>query len=720
MIGNQTEEIHDKYGTASLEPTDEVVAGSYGTWTITYTVGEIGMDDGSTLKIAANMSSDWGRPQFEDPSGDNYATVETSGDAAVEAQWDTDGYVRPLKDTVTIDVFDGALGPGDTITLMLGETGGGSLGHQAQTFPETGFELAVLVDSFESGEPVRLPDDLTFDVVAGPVHELHAFVPSNADPGDDVSVRIRAEDYWGNTAADYEGTLSVEDTALESAADVRISGGVATADVTLDDEGVHRLTVVDAERDGLSTTTNPVRCAYDNRRSTYWGDIHGQSGETVGTGTIQRYFDYLRENAHLDFGSHAANDFQITDEFWETIQEQVRDHHDPGRFVTFLCYEWSPNTPTGGDHNVYFKGDEAEIHRSSSWQISDGYEKHEGTYPISKLYETYEGRDDVLIVPHQGGRPATLDAHNSDLTPFVEITSVWGVFEWFGQEALERGYEVGFVGGSDDHTGRPGASYPTNKADWSFPIKGPVMAVQADDLTRDSLWEAFTERRVYGTTGARIFLDVQLDGVPMGGETSSEGPPVFDVTVDGTAPVDQVELFRGSELVTSQSYDDGDDLIEITWSGARSKNRHKVQDWSGGLDLSTGRIASVEEVGFDHPTQGIERATDTVVRWDGATAGNYQSLRLTLDAPSDAELRIATKPVTTTVELNDLDDERTVDAGPVDRQLSIRRTGGSTTRDVETTLRDESAPTGRHAYYVRMRQKDGEMAWSSPIFVDVE
>jgi len=107
-----TEEIRREYGTASLEPTDDVVAGSYATWMVTYTAGALGVVDGGQLKVAANMSSDWGRPQFDDPSADNYATVE--------AHWDTDGHVRPMKDTVTIDVFDGALGPGDTVTLTLG------------------------------------------------------------------------------------------------------------------------------------------------------------------------------------------------------------------------------------------------------------------------------------------------------------------------------------------------------------------------------------------------------------------------------------------------------------------------------------------------------------------------------------------------------------------------------------------------------------------------
>jgi len=469
--------------------------------------------------------------------------------------------------------------------------------------------------------------------------------------GESIEVAVRGVDYWGNVADGYVGTLSVETGDGDQLATVRAKDGIARVDVSLDEPGVHRLTVVDADQN-LQTTTNPVVCTADPDEPVYWGDIHGQSGETVGTGTAREYVEFARDAAFLDFTSHAGNDFQITPEFWTELREIIHEFNDPGVFVTFLCYEWSANTPNGGDHNVYFRGDEEEIHRSSLWQVEDGTERARGTYPAEALYEEYAGRDDVLIIPHRGGRPATLDAYDPDLTPFVEILSVWGIFEWYGQEALDRGYDVGFVAGSDDHTGRPGVSHPTNEADWSFPIKGGLMAARADDLSRSSLWEAFTDRRVYGTTGAR------------------------------------------------------------------STDRHKVQDWSGSLGIDQGRIAGVSEVGFDHPDAGLVRCRDTDLRWTGSTAGNTQRLRLTLDAPADATMTVATEPVTTSVTLEDLPHQ--VDAGGAGRRLWIHRTGSSDALDVDTTFRDGDVPAGRQPYYVRVTQEDGEMAWSSPVFATVE
>ncbi|UHQ96380.1 DUF3604 domain-containing protein [Natrinema halophilum] len=714
------EAIRETYGTATITPQNDVVVGSFGTWTITYTAGELGLDDGARLKIAANVASDWGPPQFDDPTEDNYCSVTTSGDASVTAEYHSRGYSRPWTDTIDVDVHDGALSPGDTITLTLGDRSQGSMGLSAQSYPETGFQFIVLVDAFETEEYVRIADDLSFDLVPGTLDRLRAVVPSTASIDETVTLSVRGEDYWGNPITDDTTTVRFEgDDGIKLPETATLSDGVVHVQASFDQPGVYRVTVSDDES-GAETTTNPVCCRdTDVGTRTYWGDIHGQSGETVGTGTITEYFDFAKEKAFLDFVSHAGNDFQITDAFWETIQDTVKEFHEPDEFVTFLCYEWSANTPNGGDHNVYFLDDEAEINRSSSWQVENGYERHQGINTAEELYETYSGRDDVLIIPHQGGRPATLDAFDPELTPFLELLSVWGVFEWFGQEALERGYQVGFVGGSDDHTGRPGASRPANVTGWSFPIKGGLMGIHADSLTRESLWNAFKNRRCYATTGARIDLNTSIDGHPMGSTVDVTGSPTINVEVRGTAPISEVDLFRGTDCVATETFRDGDDWLEVLWTGARSKTRHKVQNWTGGVSLDRGRIDDVEPFGFDHPKQGIESVTDTAVKWDAATAGNYQGVRLQLDAPTDAMLSISTPPVTESVALSSVEDSVVFDAGRIERRLELNRVGQSSTVDTKIAFEDDPDPD-TYPYYVRVRQTDGEMAWSSPIFATIE
>lgn len=712
------DQIRTNCGDVRLEPTDDIVAGTYGRWTITYTVGGLGMDDGSTLRIASNMSSDWGPPQFNNPTADNYCTVETLGDASVSGSFDHRGHTRPWRDTILIEVYDGALAPGETITITLGDQSEGSMGLQMQSYPETEFELFGLVEPLETGEYVRLPTILSFEILPGAPESIAAVVDSEVAVADEATISVRLQDYWGNVTTEYDDVVEFEAPAegVHVPETVKLEEGTAHATVRFDEPETHRIPVR-ATESGLETKTNPVQCTEDkSEETTYWGDIHGQSEETVGTNPIDEYFAYARDCAFIDFASHAGNDFQITDEFWGTIRETVREFNAPGEFVTFLCYEWSANSPSGGDHNVYFRGDEPDIHRSSDWQVADGPERSNGTYPVEQIYEQYRGRDDVFIIPHQGGRPATLDALDPDLTPFVEILSVWGIFEWFGQEALERGYPVGFVAGSDDHTGRLGASYPT-VTDWSFPIKGGLMAAKAPDLTRDSLWIAFGERRCYGTTGARILLDVTVDEHGMGEEVTVDGPPQFDVEVSGTAPIYRIDLFRGNERVDGQRFDEGSEFVEFTWSGARSKNRSKVQDWSGGLSIDRGTIEMVRPFGFDHPENGIQKRTTTSIEWSGSTAGNYQGVRLNIDGPPETTISFSTGPVSTTAQLEEIEDRHVTLDGGVEQELSVRRVGGCSRADVETAFEDDEQDR-TNPYYVRVTQVDGEMAWSSPVFVE--
>ena len=140
------DEIRDLYGWAEIDPAGPVVAGSTGTWRITYRAGRYGVDDGGVIKIAWRDVSDWAHPQFDRPADPEYASVTTSGPATVKGAFERQRFVRPWRYCVTIDVFDDSLSEGDTVTLTLGDTSGGSPGSRCQTFCKELFEFRVAVD----------------------------------------------------------------------------------------------------------------------------------------------------------------------------------------------------------------------------------------------------------------------------------------------------------------------------------------------------------------------------------------------------------------------------------------------------------------------------------------------------------------------------------------------------------------------------------------------
>jgi len=171
---------------------------------------------------------------------------------------------------IVIDVYDGSLAPGDTVTIVLGDRSQGSPGIRAQTFVETVHEFRVLVDPTNACVVRPVPGCPTFPVIAGETVELVCVARRD-------TVFVRGQDQWGNPTP-------------------------RPADVTTtrhDD-----VWVAHSESLKLSARSNPIPFR-DSRYKPFWGDLHAQSGATVGTGTEEEYFRFARDIARLDFCSQS-------------------------------------------------------------------------------------------------------------------------------------------------------------------------------------------------------------------------------------------------------------------------------------------------------------------------------------------------------------------------------------------------------------------------------
>ncbi|MFC1978528.1 DUF3604 domain-containing protein [Chloroflexota bacterium] len=721
------------YGVAHIYPSNDVVVASYGTWTLTYTVGVHSIDQGGCIMVAWRHASNWGRPQTQDPSAPDYLTAYTSGNARLSARFDPRGYIRPWRPAVVVDVQDDSLREGDKIVIVYGDRSGGGPGSRVQTFVEETFEFRVLVDSFGGGLFVQLPDSPTLHVIAGDACRLTALAPSQAVAKEPVSLVVKAEDCYGNPSTAYVGTVAL--SSDENGATLPKpytfkpkDAGVHRFDsIIFSKPGIHSLNIID-EQAGFNAVSNPVFCYREKRPlKLLWGDLHGQTESTIGTGSLDEYFRYGRDVAGLDFLSHAANDFQVTKEHYEETGQTVKQYHEPGRFVTFLAYEWSGNTPDGGDHNVYYLNDDQPIHRSSHWQVADKSDEDSDRCPLNKLAKTFRDRNDVVVIPHIGGRRANLDFYDARLMPFIEIASVHGRFEWFAKEALERGLKVGFVGGSDDHTGKPGAAEPTwyNLPGRGFPVRGGMMGVYADALTRRALWESFNKRHCYATTGERIILQVTSGGYMMGDEYATGSAPTLSVEAVGTAPVDAVEIIRGSEVIYTYPpldvFPPVRNRLKIVWSGAKVKGRGRQTVWDGGLSIDKGVIISVSDYASNLSWQGITDRNKKSVKWRSSTSGDYKGIIVDFDMPEDAVITFNAGPVELSFIMKEVRPVKVVDAGGVEQKVVISQVPREDpSANMIFSYTDEEAKKGLNAYWVKVVQCNGEMAWSSPIFINYE
>lgn len=451
-------------GHAVITPAGAFEAGSFQSFELVYTAGRFGIDDTGSIRICLRFASDTGEPQFTDPRAPNYVTAEASNGAVLALRYDVKDNIRPWDKTIRVKVVRGFLRQGDRILVRLGDRRGGGPGLRLQTFREPSFEFRVLVDAFATYDFVELPEQPTIAIVAGPVARWVAVLPTLVRPGKPFRLGIRREDRWGNPTG-------IGAARLRLRADLPVGGlppvvafaegeeAVLLEGLRVEEAGELRVVIEEEEGRALATS-NPLRIDPEADLLHWWGDLHGQSEETIGTNSVEEYFAFARDRAFLDLCAHQGNDFQVTKPFWERLNRVTRTFHQPGRFVTLPGYEWSGNTGMGGDRNVFYRQEGRPIFRSSHALVPDRSDADSDAYTAEALFARLAD-EDAVVWAHVGGRYADIvRAHDVRLETAVEIHSAWGTFEWLVEDAFRCGYRVGIVANSDGHKGRPGASHP--------------------------------------------------------------------------------------------------------------------------------------------------------------------------------------------------------------------------------------------------------------------
>ena len=320
--------------------------------------------------------------------------------------------------------------------------------------------------------------------------------------------------------------------------------------------------------------------------------------------------------------------------------------------------------------------------------------------------------------------------------------------EWFLFDALKRGYRMGVISGSDGVDGRPGASHPGHMGVRN--VRGGLTAVAMPELSRGALWSALKARRCYGTTGARILLELRAGEAAMGAEITVSSLPPFDVRVEGTAPIERVDFFRDDVMIDSVDMMSGaaglanatagasatvaataavaattSNAVRVAWCGASAPGNWQRARmlWEGLIRIDGASIVDLREWALDTPDEGVRESDAHTVRFRTITAGDWDGVILTLDAIDTAEITFVSEPMTLHARLCDLrgTEPRTFEADNPARKLELRRLPSTMPAPGwKGRFIDTSPCQGDHAYWIRVRQSDGEYAWSTPIFVSLQ
>jgi len=331
----------------------------------------------------------------------------------------------------------------------------------------------------------------------------------------------------------------------------------------------------------------------------YWGDTHGHSNLSADSWyhSPDGYYRYGRDTARLDFCALTDHDAPMSlakyPERWDRTIEAAGLHYEPGYFATVVAYEWTSGTPEGsmisrvmgrrrfnyldnprhfGHRNIYFPGDNYPDH------VFSHDDPRYGT--PEKLWKAMRPYGAISIPHHPLGGPVCpfiWDWFDEELEPVVEIYSTHGNSESEGcmheiynpyhngrhsvRSALDHGLRFGFIASSDTHMGLAG-NYTWPDLNISFsqlyfrgknrPPGPGLAAMYLSELTREAIFDALKNRRVYAVTGARIVLDVRAGGVFMGGVLNSGDKLVpLDIHVKTDTPIHTIDIVKNGKTVKS-------------------------------------------------------------------------------------------------------------------------------------------------------------------------
>lgn len=488
----------------------------------------------------------------------------------------------------------------------------------------------------------------------------------------------------------------------------------------------------------------------------YWGDIHNHNAIGYAKGSLERTIDIAQE--HLDFFAftgHASwhdmpempgdrhmiwvNGFKVHSDHWPKTRELIRNANSDS-FVAFLGYEW--HSSEYGDYCLVFPEDQPELYLPDNPKDLFEFAKRTGAIALTHH-----------VAYKQGWRGANWEYFDPEVMPVVEVYSEHGctmsdrspypmILHSNGGRStsntieyqLKRGLRFGFTAGTDDHFGYPGA------------YREGVTGVWAKQLTPEAIFDAIRNRRTYGATGDRIAVEFTMNDAPMGSQLPSSTKRHAEVAVKGEDPIHMVELVKNGRVIRRHFPED--DAPESTAVPARSKIRlqygwgpwaavdlTRVCDWDMRLRIENGRFEQVQGYFQAGPYEEdrrdrLQRVSDRELHLRSFTSRREAFLEdptksLVCEVVADPDARLV-------VELSEPSSlERKIPLQQLTSENDVTFTGVFTSesfivhrlaRPEEYAVRvswDDDAPDNGDGdwYYVRVRQHNGELAWSSPIWI---
>lgn len=287
------------------------------------------------------------------------------------------------------------------------------------------------------------------------------------------------------------------------------------------------------------------------------GDFHRHtelSGDGAGDGRLEDNYRYTMDAASMDIGYVSDHQMGQNNEYnWWMTQKSNDLFYMPQRFVPMYGYERSVPYPNGHRNVIWTERGKPVL------KISP--EENRGEVNTGSVLYPYLRETNGIVTSHTSATDQGTDWRDNDpaLEPIVEIYQ--GYDHNYEEPNAPRAWK-------ENSSTAHGKQRPAGFV-WNAWAKGYKLGVQsssdhisthvsyacvlAENFTRAGIMDALRKRHTYAATD-NIILDFRIENTQqgtalMGDIVNLSGQPTLKVSVQGTAPIKQVDFIQNNKYI---------------------------------------------------------------------------------------------------------------------------------------------------------------------------
>ncbi len=583
----------NEFGTFSLDTKTIPSAGGFAEIVFTFQPSEeFEMNPRTMIEIvqfSRFYSNQFSLPQTQDPTAPGYVIAKRSDGKFINA------VIRRIPDVyhrhgstyhiIQLTLGETPLQKGGSIKIIYGFKGAGGPGTQFPLLAKL-YKFPVFISQRHvlGGKRFMADKAISFDslfvnnknvstnavinsanfnpeiqVCGGSPEKLKIIVSPRGNGKALITVNVT--DMFGNLSPSANGF-----TEIENIEEIEIRNGYGKAYLNIEGNGVQRINGIH-KRLNLSAVSNP----FIINQNVAWGEIHSHSGISDGLGSDDENYN-SGISAGLDFGALSDHDTLMESDsaLWDKTVANAELYRDEPDFITLLGYESLAyhNGEMAGHINIYYPNSNGEMSGRPELKT------------IPKLCRKYG----AMAIPHHtmyggpffeqmGMKIELLDPKEfpTEIMPVTEIYSTHGCSEVTGCEksvlgvneersvnaALLKGFKWGFIGGSDNHESLLGHHFRVDKVPRTInnehmQFRHGITAAYVDEFSRNGVFNSLKKRSVYATTGERILLSFDINGISMGSEIDIKSSSIsrdIRVFAAGTSIISRIDIIRNGKIL---------------------------------------------------------------------------------------------------------------------------------------------------------------------------